>query len=73
MSDDEDDVFEFGHVTLLAKSSLAIRCQLRGGNARWFPKAVVHDNSEIYGDSKIGDSGKLVLQLWWADKEGLVK
>jgi len=36
----------------------------------WIPKSVVHDDSEVF-DSKHNARGKLVLQAWWADQEGL--
>jgi len=36
----------------------------------WIPKAVVHDDSEVF-DSRENARGKLVLQAWWADQEGI--
>lgn len=44
----------------------AIRCS-RNGKTFWVPQSVVHDDSEVY---KEGDEGKLVVQLWFAEKEG---
>jgi len=34
----------------------------------WVPKSVIHDDSEVRGE---GDSGKLVVLAWYADKENL--
>jgi hypothetical protein len=44
----------------------AILCA-RKGKQFWVPQSVVHDDSEVY---KEGDEGKLVVQLWFAEKEG---
>jgi hypothetical protein len=44
----------------------AILCA-RNGKTFWVPQSVVHDDSEVY---KEGDEGKLVVQLWFAEKEG---
>ena len=38
-------------------------------DGNWIPKSVVHDDSEVY---KQGDEGKLVLEEWFALKEGLI-
>ena len=35
----------------------------------WIPKAVIHDDSEVYS---LGDEGTLVVHMWWAEKEGLI-
>jgi hypothetical protein len=35
----------------------------------WIPKSVVHEDSEV---SSEGDTGTIVLQRWFAEKEGLV-
>ena len=34
----------------------------------WFPKACVHDDSEVY---KAKTDGKLIVKRWFAEKEGL--
>lgn len=39
------------------------------GDEVWCPKSVIGDDSDIQGD---GDTGRLVVQEWWAEKEGLV-
>lgn len=39
------------------------------GEERWIPKSVIHDNSEVY--SLATSEGTLVVQTWWAEKEGL--
>ncbi len=31
---------------------------------------MIHDDSEVYDDEK-NDEGEVVVQTWWAEKEGL--
>jgi hypothetical protein len=47
-------------------TKMAILCA-RKGKEFWVPQSVVHDDSEVY---KEGDEGRLVVQLWFAEKEG---
>lgn len=35
--------------------------------AKWIPQSVIHDDSEVYQD---GDEGTLVVEDWFAEKEG---
>lgn len=35
----------------------------------WLPKAVIHDDSEVY---KKETTGKLLVKYWFAEKEGWV-
>lgn len=37
----------------------------------WLPKSAIHDDSEVF-DGLDNSEGKLVVQQWWAEKEGLV-
>lgn len=39
------------------------------GVPRWVPKSAIHDDSEVYS-MKSGD-GELVVEEWYAEKEGL--
>jgi len=39
------------------------------GEEHWIPKSVIHDDSEVYS-MKAGD-GELIVEGWWAEKEGL--
>ena len=36
----------------------------------WIPKSVVHDDSEIYGNPDIGEQGEMIVETWFARKEG---
>jgi hypothetical protein len=39
----------------------------KGENEVWIPRSVIHDDSECYED---GDDGKVVVESWWAEKQG---
>ena len=39
------------------------------GEEKWIPKSVIHDDSEVY---KEGQKGEVVVEGWWAEKEGLI-
>jgi hypothetical protein len=34
----------------------------------WVPKSVIHDDSEVYTKNTEGD---LIIERWWAEKEGI--
>ena len=58
-----------GKARCVGSSTKAICVVLEGSPLqRWVPQSVVHDDSEVY---KRGDSGNLVVMLWWAEKEKL--
>jgi hypothetical protein len=38
----------------------------------WCPLANIHDDSELYGESKKGDVGKFVVKTWFAEQKGWV-
>jgi hypothetical protein len=46
----------------------ALLCAIEG-EERWVPKSVIHDDSEVY--SMKNNTGTLVVERWWAEKEGL--
>ena len=50
-----------------AKATKAAILCVHKGREFWVPQSVVSDDSEVY---KEGDEGKLVAQLWFAEKEG---
>ena len=50
-----------------AETDLALLCNI-DDKKHWIP-SVVHEDSEV---SSEGDTGTIVLQRWFAEKEGLV-
>ncbi len=51
----------------LQESDKAIQVVLLDtGDVKWVPKSVIHDDSEVF---KVGDSGKLVILRWFAERE----
>lgn len=65
-----DDSVSFKNVRCTRESAKAILCVGPTGKERWIPSSVVHDDSEVY---RLNDFGTLVVQRWWAEKEGLAK
>lgn len=35
----------------------------------WIPQSQIHDDSEVYEN---GDEGTLVVNMWWAEKQGWI-
>lgn len=51
-------------------SGKALLISLETGEEKWIPKSVIHDDSEVY-DADENSEGEVVVQTWWAEKEGL--
>lgn len=51
-------------------SDKALQIELDSGETVWIPKSMIHDDSEVYDDDK-NNEGEVVVQTWWAEKEGL--
>lgn len=70
--DDGRDPENIGpHVCVFATPK-ALKVVPKGGDenedAFWVPRSVVHADSDVCDD---GDAGDLVVQRWFAEKEGL--
>ena len=61
--------YTLANCTCKKATKMAILC-VHKGKEFWVPQSTVHDDSEVY---KEGDSGKLVVQLWFAEKNGWCK
>jgi hypothetical protein len=57
-----------GEVKLLRKSTKAILVVYEG-DEQWIPKSQIHDDSGIYGQTAIGNTGELVIPAWLAAKK----
>jgi hypothetical protein len=68
MPSENDDPVDLGRAVCVEERKLAVRVVLAGVHY-WLPKSILHDDSEVY---KMGDSGKLIVKQWWAEKEGWV-
>lgn len=65
-SDDEvEEPGIFRGVTCIRQTSKAILARFPDGRERWIPQSCIHDDSEVFKD---GDTGKLVVKKWFADK-----
>ena len=52
----------------LRETDRALLVRLRDGTEEWFPKSVIHDDSEVF---EPGQEGEIVVQGWFARKAGL--
>ena len=68
-SEENDEGFEV-EVTVRHKTEKALLVADEDGEEHWIPFSQIHDDSEIYENSKKGDSGKLVVHEWLAKKIG---
>ena len=67
--DEGQDPHDCGEVECIKETAKAILLKPTDGSEQyWVPKAVVHDDSEVYEE---GQEGRLVVKAWWAEKEGL--
>ncbi len=64
--DDEDKTHSMGEGRCIRESEKALLVRI-GEKETWIPKSVVHDDSEVW---KTDDDGKIVVKLWWAEKNG---
>lgn len=63
------DGVSLGNGKALAKSRTGLALHVEFAHERrWIPNSVLHDDSEVY---LVGHEGNVVVNEWWADKEGL--
>lgn len=74
MSHRQPEPQPLGEAVCCAETPKAIQVLLidDGEDKLWIPKSVVHDDSEVYGLASDRNEGQLVVQKWWAEKEGYV-
>lgn len=64
---DENDVIRFPDCRGIHETPRALLVSVDGDD-KWFPKSVIHDDSEVYAP---GDEGELVVKAWWCRKNNL--
>lgn len=53
----------------LRRSTSGLALEIRfGDHTRWVPSSQLHDDSEVF---EPGHEGNVVVNEWWADKNGL--
>lgn len=52
----------------IKQTELALLVRFDDKRELWVPQSQIHDDSEVYA---VGDTGKLVVARWWAEREGL--
>lgn len=65
------DGFSLGVQRLKAKTEKAILVEVDGEDI-WFPLSQVHDDSELHGESEVGEDGDLVVTEWIAKQKNLL-
>lgn len=66
------DGVNLGQAQAVSGTEKALRVQLESEDSpRWIPRSQIHDDSEVY-DDKDHATGDLVVNRWFAEKEGLV-
>ena len=55
--------------TIIRETEKAILCDVGKDKLVWIPKSTVDDDSEIW---KVGESGEITINEWFAEKEGLI-
>lgn len=71
---DEEETADFPNAEATKESPRALYCNIpghKGAKSLWVPKSVIHDDSEVF-DAGENSHGKLVLKMWFAEKEGLI-
>ena len=64
-----DDACSLGEAECVRETDAAILVELDSGDKKWLPKSIIHDDSEVW---KEGQTGELVVDRWFAEKEKLV-
>lgn len=58
----------FADVKCIKETARAVLVVFPDNRNAWIPKSVIDDDSEVYKD---GTDGTLIVQRWFAEKEGL--
>jgi len=66
--EDGEQLWRQGGTECIAETDHAILVRLQDGDEQWFPKSVVHDDSEVF---EKGQTGEIVVSGWFAEKQGL--
>lgn len=66
----EDEETYSKQVTVKHITEKALLVEDEEGEEVWVPHSQIHDNSEIWDESKKGESGKLVISEWMAKRIG---
>lgn len=73
----EDIGFHLGVGRVIATRPMALRVELEassllGAEKIWVPRSVIHDDSEVFADDGDNAEGELVVEKWFAEKQGWV-
>ena len=60
---------ELGFVKVIAKGGKAILVREEDGTEEWWPHSQIHEDSEIWDESPIGDQGTMIVTKWIAKQK----
>ena len=58
-----------GAVKVVAKGNKAIRVREEDGTEEWWPHSQIHENSEIWDESQIGEGAIMIVTKWIAKQK----
>jgi len=64
----KSEPFEVGEGTCIRDTPNALLIQFEDGREIWFPKSVIHEDSEVYEEE---GSGTVIIYEWFAVEKGL--
>jgi len=64
------DPAKFPNSKVIRDTGKALLVEIEG-EEHWIPHSQIHDDSEVF-DAEDNSEGMLVVQFWFADKEGLI-
>ena len=60
----------FEGVEAVRETEKALLVRLADGEEKWLPKSAIHDDSEVWELEGPGNSGTLVVHVWFINKTG---
>ncbi len=66
----EDEGVSLGNCTTRLVTARAVLVLTPDFGEQWIPLSNLHDDSDIYGMSRKGDAGDVVIKSWFAEKKG---
>jgi hypothetical protein len=65
-----DSLWE-GTCTVLAHTTKAVKVDYEHADEpQWVPNSQIHDDSEVYNKTEVGETGNLIIPYWLAKAKG---
>lgn len=59
---------KLGQCEVIVTRPNAVLFKLPDGQERWVPESVIHEDSELWHESPVGETGNVFVEDWWAKK-----